>query len=466
MGKRLIMFLVFAMLVGMTCAAYAETQNIKVSGDITAYSVIRDQFRLQQAYEQNDNECHFSTITRLRVDADLTDNVLATVRLINERVWGEEYDSDYSTSGESTVSADGEDTDVHIDLAYITLKEFFYSPLTLTIGRQELHFGSEMIVGDVDSNNAVSAASGIFDQDLSKRKAFDAVRATLDYDPLIIDVIYAKISEQTINNPNQPEDDDIDLWGMNARYDFGGNWNALGEFYYFGKKARSHHAIGAQEKADVVHTIGARTVLTPIERLLVALEGAMQFGKTSTNNVGTTGSHELRKHDAWAASAYAQYALDMKYDPLLAISYAFFSGDKDSTNVDSSNAWDNMYENQTTGHIINVLFESANCHILKLSGSLTPIEDLRVTLDYVWVNLAKSMNGQTLTTTVPGSTAGHTMQNDKMHLGDEIDLTLVYDYTEDVQLGLIAGAFFPGSAFDSVCRKTATEIIGSVTVEF
>ncbi len=80
--------------------------------------------------------------------------------------------------------------------------------------------------------------------------------------------------------------------------------------------------------------------------------------------------------------------------------------------------------------------------------------------------------GVELTTTLPGSTQStanvqnHTTQLDNMHLGDEVDLTLVYDYTEDVQFGLMAGVFFPGDAFAKEERKAATEVIGSITVEF
>ena len=33
-------------------------------------------------------------------------------------------------------------------------------------------------------------------------------------------------------------------------------------------------------------------------------------------------------------------------------------------------------------------------------------------------------------------------------LGDEVDTTLVYDYTEDVQFDLTGGVFVPGSFYD------------------
>jgi len=45
MGKRLIVLLALALLVGLTfSAAYAEVQNVKVSGDIIASGVARRTF--------------------------------------------------------------------------------------------------------------------------------------------------------------------------------------------------------------------------------------------------------------------------------------------------------------------------------------------------------------------------------------------------------------------------------------
>jgi hypothetical protein len=64
------------------------------------------------------------------------------------------------------------------------------------------------------------------------------------------------------------------------------------------------------------------------------------------------------------------------------------------------------------------------------------------------------------------------MSNNK-HLGQEIDAKLTYDYTEDVQFGLLAGVFLPGAAFvdredrtTSTGKSPASEVIGSMKVTF
>ena len=96
--------LVAAIVVLMASPAFAAIQNVKVSGDITSSYVDRQDFGLGSLSTPLNvvngeatitgtpagvkSQNIFLTQTRVRVDADLSDNVSATVRLINERAWG------------------------------------------------------------------------------------------------------------------------------------------------------------------------------------------------------------------------------------------------------------------------------------------------------------------------------------------------------------------------------------------
>lgn len=477
MGKRLMLILACALLVGfLALPAFAEVQNIRVSGDITAMGLSRSGFHLgyndsaDAALRPDDTESHALSILRLKVDAELTEKVSATARLINERNWGEE-DTDSTSNpnppSPSRSAATVDSSNIDVDLAFITLREFLDSPLTLIIGRQELHFGNDFIIGDSDTNNQVSNSSALVDADLSKRKAFDAIRGTLNYDPLVVDLFWAKVRENTLlGNNASPEKDDIDLFGVNGRYDFGGKYKTIAELYWFGKiDNRSRDANAAVKSATKTNTIGGRVEVTPMERLNLQAELAFQSGRLNSAN-----NTNVREHEAVAAQGIARYALNMKYRPVLMAIYSFYSGDKDGSGTNSDHNWDPMYENQTSGHIINVLFNASDAHILNLRGSLVPIEDLTVTLDYVWLALAKPLPAGTATmTTFLQNHASVTpnVRPGNNHLGDEIDLTLTYDYTEDVQLGLMAGVFMPGSAFRDRARdNNVSEVIASVKVAF
>ncbi|MDD5005811.1 MAG: alginate export family protein [Candidatus Omnitrophica bacterium] len=459
MGKRLMLLLVFALVLGLVIPAYAEVQNIKVSGDITMYGISRDGFNMgDTTIKADDTESHAATIARLRIDADLTENVGATLRLINERDW----DAEAASTSE-----------IVVDLASITLKEFLYSPLTLTLGRQELHFGNDFIVGDPDANNN-AAGTTLTDFDLSSKKAFDAVRGTLNYDPLVLDLFWAKIDENTVLGTNtNPEKDDIDLFGINARYDFGGKWKTIGETYYFGKidnsvrdtnAAISPTGANINKKATRIHTVGVRGEVTPTPRLNLQGETAYQFG---TYNDGANSTLNNSKVSAWAAQGIATYALNMKYSPVLMAIYSVYSC---SDSGSAAHSWDPMFENQTSGHIINVLFNATQSQVLNLRGSIVPAEDLKLTLDYVWLNLSNDLdaNSVLINTRNPSHVAHTNAYSGNRHLGDEIDLTLTYDYTADVQLGLMAGYFRPGQAFAVSDHRfgDVKEAIASIKVSF
>jgi hypothetical protein len=454
MSKRLIMILALALVLGLSIAAYAEVQNVKVSGDLAVYGIAR---KLWTSPTQNNKETAMASVTRVRIDADLTDNVMATVRLLNERYWGREVENAGGTNTKNT--------DIDLDLAYVTMKEFMYSPLTLMVGRQELHFGNDMIVGDPDTNNAVSNASpfnGVGaawprDPDLSARKAFDAVRATLNYDPLVIDLVVAQVGKTTLNT-----DTSENLYGVNASYALNKKNNL--EAYWF--ERRGGRKISTNNKIDTTHNLGARLVSRQIENLTFQLEAAFQVG-TSVNALGTTVAATQRRR-AWALETAATYDLKnvnriAKYNPTVTAMYAYFSGNR-GHNEKTNTAWDPMYENQKFGDIANLLFNQSNAHVLGGIASMKPIEDVTLKGEYYAYWWDKVFNTASAAGSVLTSDA-LTMTNKKF-AGQEIDLTATYDYTEDVQFSLMGGVMFPGKSFADVNRSNASEVIGSMKVTF
>jgi len=420
MIKRLSVLLCLALVAGLACSAYAEVQNVKVGGDITVLGVGRSNFDLANGSagdKENDQRSLFATQTRVRIDSDLTDNVTATLRLINERSWTTE---------------DNASTDIDLDLAYVTLKEFLYSPLSLKIGRQELRFGNALIIGSVNTYDA-GVLNGV-PSDLSIRKSFDALRATLNYDPLVVDTFYAKINEgtQTIN-------DDTDLYGVNAAYDFGTK-GAKAEVYLFSKNDSS------ADKNDKVNTVGTLLSAQLVENLNTSLEVAYQDGYDRSSSV---------KRNAWAMQAMADYTFaDVSMKPNVGLGYTYLSGDKDSS--DSKNkAWNSMYYDQALNNITYAILPFSNLRVANLKGGLKPMEDLSLSAVYGYYMLDKKTD-----------TFGGYAMNSKKDLGNALDITATYDYTEDVQFGLTAGMFAPGKAFASSNDRTATQLIGSMKVSF
>lgn len=503
MSKRLIMILTLAFVVGIAFAAYAEVQNVKVSGDILLQGLTRTNLILR-----SNNQAPGSATTgtpfneydhritgllshiRVRIDADLTDDVSAVVRLINERLWGDEYRTDAS----GTAIGKAHTTDVQLDLAYVTLKDVLKViaqtdiPLTLTLGRQELHFGNDFIIGEVNTNLVTSghgAAPTVYGQylprsldDLSLRKSFDAIRGTFNFDPLVLDLVYAKISENRIDI-----NDDVDLFGMNANYALDKNTTIEG---YFWERRRAKAGVGAvgpetqESHTDTTRTIGARAQYSGVKNLIVGLEGAYQFGKRVNANatlypddVLNDGGYRRRK--AYAIQLTSQYNLSeliTTMEPMAGFNYTLLSGDPYRSRNKIFRGWDPMYENQTGGTLFNKILGYSNAQLFNGKFSIKPMEDLKLVVDYYYLRLMKAYRDDgpiqptgVVLTGVVGDPTYH-MVPGKKSLGNEIDAALIYDYTEDVQFGLAMGWFIPGGAFHEENDKTASQVIGSMKVTF
>lgn len=424
MNRRLILVLALAFVVGIAFAAYAEVQNVKVSGDISAISVVRRGFNLGGAADQDRAEGTLG-ITRVRIDADLTDNVVATVRLLNERVWG--------TLDESNTS-----TDIDLDLAYVTLKEFLNNKVTLALGKQPLRIGNALLVGDPDTNrledNGVATFLPTQIGDLSVRKAFDGVVAVLDFSPLKVTAGFVKGVEGNLAGAGAAYDD-VDVYLANFAYDTGVKNTKVELTALYDN--RVHDDTGAY---------GALVSSSPIENLNLSAEAVYQRSKVNRNDDRSTSDT--------AVQLMADYTLaGMKMAPKIGLDYTHLTEN-----------WNALFEDQTPADIANLILPNTNLQVVGASLSVKPMDDLNVKLRYANLALVKRM-----TTTLASAYNGvaYTMDTGKKELGDEVDLSLTYDYTEDVQFGLSGGYFKQGHAFSKPTHyESAGQVIGSMKVSF
>lgn len=451
----------------MAVPAFASVQNVKVSGDLKATSVIRNNFGLgmdvagaAQATHQN----NFISQTRVRIDADLTDNVSTTVRLLNERGWG--------STGPNVSDQDN----INIDLAYVQLREMLYCPLTVTIGRQSLFYGNGFIMGNGPNNLSDGGLQNIA-QDLAYPRSFDAIKTVLNYDPLTIDMFLGKDRQNTFGLLNSTEPDDIMVYGANANYKFSDKWNSTAEAFMFAKIDRT--ATATEDKNLAVYTPGFRVETNPIKGLNLQGLLAWQFGTDNTSS-GATGYDSARR-EAMAAQLIASYLLPFektaKYEPVVAYAYTWASGNKNPASAggttaasgETQTAWDPMYERIASGKIYNSLMPLSNVHVNEFSFSMKPIKDLTTKVTWTMLNLDKKFQDATTWTLVQpdnGATVVTAIDQDKKGIGNEVDLDLTYDYTEDVAFGLSTGWFIPGSLFQDTNDNVASQVLTSVAVAF
>jgi hypothetical protein len=487
--------LVAALMVVLASPAFAAIQNVKVSGDITSTFVDRNTFNLgltgtlEGSTASNDfapvglkKQNVFLTQTRLRVDADLSDNVSTTVSLINERAWNAENGSPTSL-----------DTNVQLYLASVTMRELLYSPLTVTVGRQIFTYGNGLIIGNGVPNQTVGNLQYI-DQDLSIRTAEDGIRAVLDYKPLTIDLFYYKNGQNYLNgNPNSGKSSS-DVYGINANYQLNDPMNTVVEGYLFTRLNGNSNALEGvdvygnaipADKGDTLYVPGLRASTNPIKGLNVQGEFAWQLGNhpvtTLTGTTGTYAQHEeAERREAMAAQFIASYALPVldKYKPTVNASFTYVSGDKNANQNYSSSAvksskvdtaWDPFANSDGSGTIYGTLYQLTNLYILSAGASVSPLED--VTATFTWSDLyaATRYSAQNpLYIYQPDSGAAlFTPQTSRdTGLGNEYDVNFTYNYTEDVTFGVALGWYVPGNAFTKNDNNTASQAIANVAVKF
>lgn len=466
---------VLALAFAFAVPAFAETQNVKVSGNIDAYGFIRDNYDLNKDGGSSTNtgdsgaDEYFRTNTQIEVSADLTDNVSTVINVVNQRDW-----ADASLPATATTNDDA--LSVNLDLAYVKMKEIFYSPLTLTIGRQDLWFGRGFIVGN--NNHAWNPDGVLAASEYAVTTAFDAVRATLDFNPWTIDIAMAKISEGA--TALVANEDDVDLWIANVNYKFA-EYNAVAEGYLVGEfdLANGQDHTGNQANNDT-YTIGGRAQFDPISQITLGAELAYQGGDYHGTALNGEQAQNSRDRNAWAANIFGTYRFENAWKPEVTLEWVHFSGEEDLTqnSVTDYSAWNGLYRGKfwtaygdfrqfvyTTDDTVDQS-ATTNQDLFQVKGALKPMEDLLLegSFTYFWTPETLHTGSRAIGQSVDAFIASASRDSE---IGWEIDFQATYDYTEDVSFGLLAGWFVPGEFYDGTGNDaTATDIVSSVKVSF
>ncbi len=229
---------------------------------------------------------------------------------------------------------------------------------------------------------------------------------------------------------------------------------------------------------------GLRASTNPIKGLNVQGEIAWQLGTVPVpgeTGGSFNGTWENEHRDAMALQFLTSYALPVleKYKPTVNASYTYVSGDKNGsqnyvtdqvTSAKTFTAWDEFNTIQGAGTIYRAIFPLSNENILSVGASVNPLEDVTaaVTWTGLWAAAPISEQNQ-LTLLQPdgsGIIAGPVGPKNAYWLGNETDVNLTYNYTEDVTFGLSVGWFVPGNVFEASVHDTASQAIASVGVKF
>ena len=294
--------------------------------------------------------------TRVHALADFTNEVKAYIEIDSFDVWGEDFRSDYLTGTDvrashrfANTNLGQAESDIEIYQSYIEASDMFGQPLRLRIGRQELSFGSEWLVGVNEPNYYAEGLS------------FDGIRATYATDAFSVDAWWAKLNERS---PVE-QDSDVDFYGIYASYL--GIENITIDAYWMlvrdGRQLFDTNAyttpfyynvleewLGVDDyDPTYLNTIGLRSAGT-FGAFDYEAEIAYQFGEASQVGWLFTGFSGLfnpfapvfvesfygdddAKWDEWAANFELGYTFDAPWSPRAFLGLAYFGGE-DNRDID------------------------------------------------------------------------------------------------------------------------------------
>ncbi len=397
--------------------------------------------------------------TRLNVKADFTQNVGAFMEIDSYDIWGEDFRSQNYLTGADTRSRSVDD--VEFFQAYVQADQMFGVPIRLRLGRQELSFGSQWLVGPRDF--------AFFKTGLS----FDAIRATYTHDMFTVDVFASKLLD-TLRSLGKG---DIDFYGVY------GSWTSIPDVtidaYYFllrDDTPRTEDTNGGplleyiehlarldEYDSTLLNTVGARFAAKKWG-FDVDAEGAYQFGPA--DSAGKTFKafrygDDRANFNTFGLKLDAGYTIDIndKYKPHVFAGFRYYNGEDnrhvnllDSMNPlrrpHSSLSFNRLFSNEINSGFMDLNNDLSNAWLLRggIEGPIIGRLGGRAAVTYFQAvdpffapNVYKVFGAK-----IPSIFSWDTKPNDS-DMGWETDLFFEYHYSQDLVFEAGWAHLFPGN---------------------
>lgn len=339
---------------------------------------------------------------------------------------------DSSTTGDDR-NPNPEADQFDLDQAYASLGDLTKCPMTFKIGRQELVYGDERLVGNGDWGNL--------------GRVFDAAKLRYEHQSTWVDAFVSRVvipRDGTFNEVN-----DYDWFsGIYA------STRALipkqeSQLYFLARNASSQSPtingtgqppIYNGPSARDIYSVGARMKSLPgqLNGWDYAAEAVGQFGSMNVGGVRLD-------HQAYAFSVGGGFTSTNSFgQPRVGLEYNFSSGDGDPKD-DKNETLDNLFPTNHNHYGYMDLIGWRNIHDPRLSLSLKPLPKLLVAFDYHLFWLA-----DTADSFFPESGAGRGANGYGRNaafdsfIGSEVNLDATYNITKWGALRTGYGHFFTG----------------------
>jgi len=336
--------------------AVAELQNVEVGGKL----IIRGNYwRLDTLGNMMFAEQH----TLLNVKADFTNDVSTFIELDSYGDWGQNFRSNYLTGIDSRGAAD-----VNLYQAYINVKNLWGTPLSLRVGRQELVFGSEFLLGN---NSTMPLGHGL---------SFDAIKLSFANDMFKVDAFAAKLNE-TFQNFGKG---DVDLYGVYGSY-IGIEDVTLDAYWLMIQDSTT------VDKFIDIHTFGLRGAGT-ISGVDFDLEVAYQLGSVDGQPSACPLGFGEADVDYGTIGAHAEvgYTFDMAWQPRPFAKFAYFGGGDPDTckwSNDRTLPFNRLFSDQMYSPFLDTNKNLTNLYFYGLGVQLMPTECVSLKLMGAFLDL-------------------------------------------------------------------------------
>ncbi|MEO8426934.1 MAG: alginate export family protein [Verrucomicrobiota bacterium] len=347
-----------------------------------------------------------------------------------------------STTGDDRNPNLESDGPIDLHQAYVTLGNHKEFPLSLKIGRQELSYGDERLIGAFGWNNI--------------GRVFDAAKLHWQNPWFAADFFTSRLVIPNDNNFNEVND-----------YDWFSGFYATSklipkqttEFYFLSRNV-SAGSLMAQGPGNLVpfasprdiYTVGLRIKSSPGEwhGWDYAAELMGQFGHF--NDPALPAASSSLEHRALAVFAGAGYTwTELPYAPRVGIEYNFASGDTNPTD-NKHETFDNLFPTNHKFYGFMDFVSLQNIHNVRLMSSIKPLPRLTLLLEGQAFWLAESSdNFYTVggarrggIAATPGNGYGINPGYDS-YVGSELDLITTYALSPHITLEAGYGHFFRGS---------------------
>ncbi|MDP2895141.1 MAG: alginate export family protein [bacterium] len=407
-------------LVATTCVnASSELVTMLISGELRTRAYYQENIQ-DLSDSVDDNFGRIEQRVRLRHEAQMTDGVSVVITGEATGLWGSQNEGFSSGSAEGTGD---------IPEGYLSLQDIRNTDWSVKAGRQHMNFGRGFLISDNE-----------------KEISYDALLVTGEFPTWTISLAAARLDEaQTIEGLRGGMMVPDSNWNL---YLADLNWHdenilplSLGGYVIY---AEDETALGREPLI-----FGVRGDYTTD---IWSVWGEVAY------ETGDVGDQDL---DAIAFDVGGSVSFESAWSPKLKVAYTFASGDEPS--MEDFEGFQPLGQYRYFGHALSPTM--SNVHIFNAGASVQPNDYWTFGIDYYHYMQDEEVAGivGNPLLTDPGIMKSTTGLDD--NLGDEVDVSATFHYTDGVKAQVLLAYFMPGDAYGAD-DDDALEIRGEILVSF